>query len=132
MKGRYYQPPNVLRRHSEPLNDQRRKQVRYVGFEGRDGGRRLMFRVKSAGQDAVDVTFDILESMFIGVPGISIQDAAPMAYEKLNLSNDETLDSPYLYLTAGDMADYRKRHATPQQKSPKAMNGDEKRRNIAA
>src|SRR5262245_6845199 len=123
MKVRY-QPPSVLRRQSEPLNDRPRKQVRYVGFEGRDGGRRLMFRVKSAGQDAVEVTFDVLDAMFIGVPGISIQDAVPMAYEKLSdLSGVEALNSQYFYLTAADMADYKKRHSVPQQKSPNPVAG---------
>jgi len=40
----------------EPLNMPARARVRYVGFEGINGGRRLNFSVKRLRQDSVDVT----------------------------------------------------------------------------
>ncbi len=57
--------------------------VRYVGFEGIDGGRCLSFSVKSLAHDWVDIKVEISDASFTTTSGISIQDAAPMAYEKL-------------------------------------------------
>ena len=86
--------------------------VRYLGFEGIDGGRRLKFRVKSTGQTAIEVTFDIPDTVFTGTVGVSIQDAAPMAFEKLveMLARDHTLEATRLFLTAADIVAYINRH----------------------
>jgi len=86
--------------------------VRYVGFEGIDGGRRLKFRVKSTGQTAIEVTFDIPDTVFTGTVGVSIQDAAPMAFEKLVelLATENTLEATRLFLTDADIAAYLHRH----------------------
>lgn len=90
--------------------------VRYVGFEPIDGGRRLSFSVKPIGQDSVDITFDISDALFKDVPAISIQDAAPMAYEKLVelLTAEGALDTGTVCLTEADVAQYVARHLSSQ------------------
>jgi hypothetical protein len=96
-----------------------RAHVRYVGFETINSGRRLRFRVKSHGHESADVTFDIGDAVFIGTPGISIQDAAPMAYERLVelLSTDGTPESDKLDLTDVDIARYLDRHVSSQKRT---------------
>ena len=93
--------------------------VRYIGFEGIDGGRRLRFRVKPSGRESLEVTFDVTDSAFIATSGISIQDAAPMAYEKLVelLATDDMLDSNELSLTGADIARYIDRHTSSQKRA---------------
>jgi len=86
--------------------------VRYIGFEGIADGRRLRFRVKATGQAAIEVTFDIPNTVFTGTVGVSIQDAAPMAFEKLVelLATENPLDTTRMFLTAADIAGYINRH----------------------
>ena len=86
--------------------------VRYFGFEGIAGGRRLRFRVKSTGQAAIEVTFDIPDIVFTGTVGVSIQDAAPMAFEKLVelLATEHTLEATTLFLTVADIEAYIDHH----------------------
>ena len=105
--------------HPGPLNTPARARVRYVGFEGIEGGRRLSFSVKSLGHDSVDITVEISDALFKGASGISIQDAAPMAYEKLVelLEAGDTLDSKELGLTETDIAHYIARHLTSQKRT---------------
>ena len=86
--------------------------VRYVGFESIADGRRLKFRVKSTGEAAIEVIFDIPDTVFTGTVGVSIQDAAPMAFEKLVelLITEIPLDATSVFLTAADIAAYINRH----------------------
>ena len=86
--------------------------VRYIGFEGIADGRRLRFRVKSTGQAAIEVTFDIPDTVFTCSVGVSIQDAAPMAFEKLVelLGTENPLDATRMFLTTSDIAAYINRH----------------------
>ena len=86
--------------------------VRYVEFEPIPGGRRLQFRVKSNGKPAVEVSFAISDAAFTDIAKVSIQDAAPMAYEKLVelLASKQELDATNLRLTTADIIDYRDRH----------------------
>jgi hypothetical protein len=86
--------------------------VRYVGFESIADGRRLRFRVKSTGQAAIEVTFDIPDTVFAGRAEVSIQDAAPMAFEKLVelLATADTIQATRQLLTAADIAAYVNRH----------------------
>ena len=105
--------------HPEGLNMPARARVRYVGFEGIDSGRRLRFSVKSLGHDSVDVTVEISDASFKGASGISFQDAAPMAYEKLVelLATEDTIESKELCLTDPDIAQYKARHLTSQKRA---------------
>jgi len=99
-----------------------RARVRYVGFESIEGGRRLRFSVKAIGHESVEITFDVSDETITGTSGITIQDAAPMAYEKLVelLSEAGTLDfleSKQLSLTDTDITQYRSRHVDSQSRS---------------
>lgn len=104
---------------SSTLGTPAKPHVRYLGFETIDGGRRLRFRVKASNHEPQEVTFDIADAQFIATSGISIQDAAPMAYEKLVelLSAQDTLDSDRLCLTDADITRYLNRHVSSQKRA---------------
>src|SRR5215475_12587035 len=103
----------------EPLNTPARARVRYVGFEGIERGRRLRFSVKSLGHDSVDVTVEISYASFKGASGISIQDVAPIAYEKLVqlMATEGAIESKKLCLTEPDIAQYKARHFSAQKRA---------------
>jgi hypothetical protein len=108
--------------------------VRYIGFESIDAGRRrLRFRVKPNGCESVDVTFDVPDAPFINTSGISIQDAAPMAYEKLVeiLATESTLYPDKLCLTDADIANYLNRHLSSQ-KRPYSTRDEKHESDLAA
>ena len=87
--------------------------VRFVGFEPIPDGRQLRFRVKSKGEPAVEVTCAVADATFTGIAKISIQDAAPMAYEKLVqlFQMGRKLETTRLFLTMADIREYMDRHA---------------------
>src|SRR5436305_1545363 len=103
----------------EPLNTPAKPNVRYVGFEGIEGGRRLMFSLKSIGHDSVEITIEISDAPFTGASGISIQDAAPMAFEKIVelLATEHRLEPNELRLTDADIAQYITRHLSSQKRA---------------
>ena len=122
----------------EPINPERlnrpaRVHVRYVGFEGIDGGRRLTFSVKPFGHDSVEITFEISDALFKDASGISIQDAAPMAYERLIelLATEDTFDSNKLCLSQADIAQYTARHLSSQKRTHSISDG-RRRSDVAA
>src|SRR5215471_11937968 len=71
------------------------------------------------GHDSVDVTVEISDASFKGASGISIQDAAPMAYEKLVqlLATEDAIESKKLCLTEPDIAQYKARHLSSQKRA---------------
>ena len=119
--------------HPEPLITPARARVRYVGFEGIDGGRRLSFSVKCVGHDSIDITVEISDASFKDASGISIQDAAPMAYEKLVelLATENPLESKKLCLTDADIAQYIARHLSSQKRAC-SMSDRRRRFDVAA
>src|SRR5262245_34184429 len=86
--------------------------VRYEGFDAIDNGRCLIFRVKLSGQAAFEVTCDVSDAVFMGTSRVTIQDAAPMAYEKLVelFAKEHSIAPKTLCLTGTDIADYIRRH----------------------
>ena len=103
----------------EHANTPDKEHVRYVGFEPVDGGRILKFSIKPTGHALVEITIKALDAMFTSEPGISIQDAAPMAYEKIVglLAAEHTLDPNELCLTDADIAQYITRHVSSQKRA---------------
>jgi hypothetical protein len=103
----------------EPSNIPAKPQVRYIGFEGTEGGRRLEFSVKSIGHESLQIKIEVSDAAFTGATGISIQDAAPMAYEKIVdlLAKEDTLEENELCLTEADIAQYITRHLTSQKRA---------------
>ena len=117
----------------EPLNIPGKPYVRYVGFGSIEGGRRLRFSVKSNGQKSVEVTTEISHASFTRAKGISIQDAVPMAYEKIVelLATEDTVESNELCLTDADIAQYITRHLSSQKRAY-PMSGGKRRSDVAA
>jgi hypothetical protein len=118
----------------EPLNIPGKPFVRYVGFGSIEGGRRLRFAVKSNGQKSVEVTIEVSHASFTRrASGISIQDAAPMAYEKIVelLATEDTVESNELCLTDADIARYITRHLSSQKRAY-SMNDGKRRSDVAA
>jgi hypothetical protein len=93
--------------------------VRYVGFEAVEGGRRLKFWVKTAERVTMEVTLDVMSAAFINQPEVSLQDVAPMAYEKIGalLAAEGRLDPCQLCLTDEDISQYRTRHRSAQREA---------------
>ncbi len=106
--------------------------VRYIGFESIEGWRRLRFSVKSIGHDPEEITIEITNATFTGVKGISIQDAAPMAFEKIVelLTTRGTLESKELRLTDADIEQYLARHVSSQKRASEMFN--RRRSDVAA
>jgi len=106
--------PQVMTSDPQGLNIPARPHVRYVGFESIEGGRLLTFTVKPMGQQSVNITIEISDAAIIGASGISIQDAAPMAFEKIVelLKTKDALESNELCLTDEDIAQYITRHVS--------------------
>jgi hypothetical protein len=79
------------------------------------------------------VTFDVPDAPFINTSGISIQDAAPMAYEKLVeiVATESTLDPEKLCLTDADIANYLNRHLSSQ-KRPYSTRDEKHESDLAA
>ena len=107
----------------EPSNIQAKPHVRYVGFEGTEGGGRLLgFSVKTIGHEPVDITIEVQDAAFTNKYGISLQDAAPMAYEKIVelLAKEDMLEPNELCLTESDIARYISRHCSSQKRASSA------------
>jgi hypothetical protein len=93
--------------------------VRYEGFENIDDGRCLKFSVKSTQDEAIEISINVSHSLFKNVPGISLQDAAPMAYEKIVslLAGQESIGSSEVRLTDADVKQYIYRHLSSQKRT---------------
>jgi len=102
----------------QPLNIPAKPHVRYVGFEGIEGGRRLSFSVKAIAHESVEISIEISDTAFAGASEISIQDAARMAFEKIVelLTTNDALESTELCLTDADIAQYITRHESSQKR----------------
>ena len=133
MKKTPDEPSKIAAFNAPSLKTSATPQVRYVGFESAESGRCLWFSVKAAGGESIRITIQVSDAAFIATPGISIQDAAPMAYEKIVglLATQDLIDSNELCLTDRDAAQYIDRHLSSQKRAFSAS--DRKRRfDIAA
>jgi hypothetical protein len=101
-----------------------RSRVRYLGFEPIEGGRRLKFFVRLNASESVEIALDIADAVFTRASGLTIQDAAPMAYEKLvELIAGDAFDTSRLCLTDADAARYRTRHTSSQKRAYSTNDG---------
>ena len=119
MKKHYAESLKVVAFDPQPLNIPAKPQVRYVGFDSIEGGRLLTFSVKPIGHESLNITIEISDAAITGTSGISIQDAAPMAFEKIVelLGTKDALESNELCLTDADIAQYITRHASPRKRA---------------
>jgi hypothetical protein len=113
----------------QPSNIPAKPHVRYLGFEGNDGGRRLGFSVKSIGHERVQITIEVSDAAFASASGVSIQDAPPMAYEKIVglLAREDTFQANELSLTEEDIARYITRHLSSQKRVHSVSDGSDQR-----
>jgi hypothetical protein len=101
-----------------------RGRVRYLGFEPIEGGRRLRFFVRLNANESVEIALDIADAAFTRASGLTIQDAAPMAYEKLvQLLAEDAFDTSTLCLTDADAARYITRHLSSQKRAYSTNDG---------
>lgn len=128
---KYSNPASAEALSPERLNMPARARVRYFGFERINGGRRLNFSVKPPRRDSVAVTFEVSDASFNGA-AVSIQDAAPMAYEKLVelFATEDAVDSQKFCLTESDIARYVTRHLSSQKRAHLSQGG--RRSDVAA
>jgi len=86
-----------------------KQNIRYLGFESVEDGRRFDFSITGTGQEATRVSLVIPTLMFTGANKISFQESAKICYEKLRvLLAREKIESPLkIRLTGDDIAQFR-------------------------
>jgi len=86
-----------------------KQNIRYLGFESTDDGRRFDFSITMAGEEARRVSLIIPSLMFTGANKITFQESAKICYEKLRmLLERERLDAQArIRLTGDDIAQFR-------------------------
>src|SRR5437773_3695851 len=86
-----------------------KQNIRYLGFESTDDGRRFDFAITAAGQEATRVSLVIPALMFTGADKITFQESAKICYEKLRvLLEREKIETPVrIRLTGDDIAQFR-------------------------
>lgn len=86
-----------------------KQNIRYLGFESVEDGRRFDFSITGTGQEATRVSLVIPALMFKGANKISFQESAKICYEKLRvLLEREKIESPLkIRLTGDDIAQFR-------------------------
>ena len=83
--------------------------IRYLGFESTDDGRRFDFSITGKGQESTRVSMVIPALMFTGTNKITFQESAKICYEKLRvlLERDKIQESVRIHLTGDDIAQFR-------------------------
>ena len=86
-----------------------KQNIRYLGFESTDDGRRFDFSITGAGQEAKRVSLEIPGLMFTGANKITFQESAKICYEKLRVLLElERIEAPAkIRLTGDDIAQFR-------------------------
>jgi hypothetical protein len=86
-----------------------KQNIRYLGFESVEDGRRFDFLITGTGQEATRVSLVIPSLMFTGANKISFQESSKICYEKLRvLLEREKIESPLkIRLTGDDIAQFR-------------------------
>ena len=86
-----------------------KQNIRYLGFESTDDGRRFDFSITGAGQEAKRVSLVIPALMFTGANKITFQESAKICYEKLRVLLElERIEAPArIRLTGDDIAQFR-------------------------
>ena len=86
-----------------------KQNIRYLGFESTDNGRRFDFSVTGAGQESMRVSLIIPALMFTGANKITFQESAKICYEKLRvlLERDRIETLSRIDLTVDDIAQFR-------------------------
>ena len=86
-----------------------KQNIRYLGFESTEDGRRFDFSITAAGEEARRVSLIIPALMFTGANKITFQESAKICYEKLRvmLERDRLEEQARIRLTGDDIAQFR-------------------------
>jgi hypothetical protein len=86
-----------------------KQNIRYLGFESTEDGRRFDFSITASGQESTRVSLVIPALMFTGENRITFQESAKICYEKLRvLIENEQVQTPLrIRLTGDDIAQFR-------------------------
>ena len=86
-----------------------KQNIRYLGFESTEDGRRFDFSITASGQESTRVSIVIPALMFTGENRISFQESAKICYEKLRvLLENEQIQTPLrIRITGDDIAQFR-------------------------
>ena len=90
------------------MKDQKQN-IRYLGFEATEDGRRFDFAITAAGEQARHASLVIPSLMFSGANRITFQESAKICYEKLRvlLASEKIQDPLRIRLTGDDIAQFR-------------------------
>ena len=96
-------------KYNGPAMKETKQNIRYLGFESVEEGRRFDFSITGTGQEATRVSLVIPALMFTGVNKISFQESAKICYEKLRvlLERERIQEPTRIRLTGDDIARYR-------------------------
>jgi hypothetical protein len=86
-----------------------KQNIRYLGFESTDDGRRFDFSVTVMGQEAKRISLVIPSLMFTGANKITFQESAKICYDKLRvlLERERIEELTRIRLTGDDIAQFR-------------------------
>src|SRR4051812_9945248 len=86
-----------------------KQNIRYLGFESTEDGRRFKFSITGVGQEATLVSLIIPAPMFTGANKITFQESAKICYEKLRvlLERERIETQARIHLTGDDIAQFR-------------------------
>src|SRR5215510_9294262 len=86
-----------------------KQNIRYLGFETTEDGRKFDFSITGVGQEAKRVSLIIPSLMFKGANKITFQESAKICYEKLRvmLERDRLEELSRVQLTGDDIAQFR-------------------------
>jgi hypothetical protein len=86
-----------------------KQNIRYLGFESTDDGRRFDFSITATGEEAKRVSLIIPAPMFAGTNKITFQESAKICYEKLRvlIEREKVEEQMRICLTGDDIAQFR-------------------------
>jgi len=86
-----------------------KQNIRYLGFESTEDGRRFNFAITEVGQESRQVSLVIPALMFTGADKITFQESAKICYEKLRvlLEKQKLEAQARIHLTGDDIAQFR-------------------------
>src|SRR4029079_3192388 len=85
-----------------------KQNIRYLGFESTEDGRRFDFSITEVGQEARRISLIIPSPMFTGADKITFQESAKICYEKLRvLLERNKIEAARIHLTGDDIAQFR-------------------------
>src|SRR5262245_61878779 len=84
-----------------------KQNIRYLGFESTEDGRRFNFSITGVGQEAKRVSLVIPAPMFTGANKITFQESAKICYEKLRVLIERQKLEERIHVTGDDIAQFR-------------------------